>query len=226
MATRSRRGRPRGDALSRERIVAAAIEMLDEEGEGALTFRQLTARLGTGSGAIYWHVADKEELLAAAADVVVARAVAGAAADLEPRESIRAVALGVFDAFNAHPWLGAQLARVPWQPAVLHLFEGVGLPLQALGVPYAAQFNAATALVSYFVALAAQHAAATRLQLRETDRPTFLAAIAAQWSAQYDSSTHPFVHHLAEQLAEHDDREQFIAGLELILAGIDTLREE
>lgn len=221
----SRRGRPRGDALSRERIVLAAIEMLDEEGEGALTFRQLTTRLGTGSGAIYWHIADKEELLAAAADVVVARAVAGVAADAEPTEAIRAVALGVFDAFNAHPWLGTQLARVPWQPAMLHLFEGVGTPLQALGVPQVAQFNAATALVSYLVALAAQHAAAARLNLRETDRSAFLAAIAEQWTAQKDSTTHPFVHHLAGQLAEHDDREQFIAGIDLILAGIETLRQ-
>ncbi len=198
--------------------------MLDEEGEGALTFRRLTTRLGTGSGAIYWHVADKEELLAAAADVVVARAVAGVAAGAEPKEAIRAIASAVFDAFNTHPWLGTQLARVPWQPAMLHLFEGIGTPLQVLGVPRAAQFNAATALVSYVVALAAQHAAGARLQLRETDRSAFLAAVAERWMAQSDSTTHPFVHQLAAQLAEHDDREQFVAGIDLILAGIDTLR--
>ena len=43
----------RTDALSKARIVEAAIKILDDEGEGALTFRALAARLATGSGAIY-----------------------------------------------------------------------------------------------------------------------------------------------------------------------------
>ena len=43
-------------------------QILDDEGEAALTFRALSARLATGSGAIYWHVANKSELLAAATD--------------------------------------------------------------------------------------------------------------------------------------------------------------
>ena len=46
----------------------AAIEILDAEGADGLTFRALAARLTTGSGAIYWHVADKDALLAAATD--------------------------------------------------------------------------------------------------------------------------------------------------------------
>lgn len=62
------------EALTRERIVEAAIGILDAHGEGALTFRALAALLATGSGAIYWHVADKHDLLAAAADHVVGRA--------------------------------------------------------------------------------------------------------------------------------------------------------
>ena len=71
MATRAQRAERRTDALSKERIVAAAIEILDTEGEAALTFRALAARLATGSGAIYWHVANKDELLAAATDGVI-----------------------------------------------------------------------------------------------------------------------------------------------------------
>lgn len=73
MATRNQRTERRTDALSKERIVEAAIEILDDEGETALTFRALSARLATGSGAIYWHVANKSELLAAATDDVIAR---------------------------------------------------------------------------------------------------------------------------------------------------------
>ncbi|MGO4431012.1 TetR family transcriptional regulator, partial [Streptomyces sp. MCAF7] len=74
MATRTRRSQRRTDALSRERIVEAAVELLDTAGEGGLTFRALTERLATGPGAIYWHVANKGELLDAATDAVVATA--------------------------------------------------------------------------------------------------------------------------------------------------------
>ena len=41
MATRNQRTERRTDALSKERIVEAAIEILDDEGEAALTFRAL-----------------------------------------------------------------------------------------------------------------------------------------------------------------------------------------
>jgi AcrR family transcriptional regulator len=224
MVTRARRREQRTDALSKERIVAAAIEILDTEGEDALTFRALTARLGTGAGAIYWHVANKDDLLAATTDQVIANAVTAVVGDTEPREAIRAIALAVFDVFNAHPWAGAQLAREPWQSAMLHLFEGIGRQLQALGVPDGAQFNSATTLMSYVVGLAAQYAAGARLHLRETERSAFLATVATQWTGRHDAATYPFVHQQAMQLAEHDDREQYLAGIDLILAGIATLR--
>ncbi|WP_414940446.1 hypothetical protein [Amycolatopsis sp. cmx-11-51] len=45
--------RTRAEALSRERIVEAAIALLDADGESGLTFKTLTERLTTGSGAIY-----------------------------------------------------------------------------------------------------------------------------------------------------------------------------
>src|SRR5580700_778147 len=126
MATRTQRAERRTDALSKERIVAAAIEILDTDGENALTFRALTARLATGSGAIYWHVANKSDLLAATTNDVIARVMTDVVPGGEPREQIRAIALGVFDAIDAHPWVGTQLSREPWRFAMLQIFEGIG----------------------------------------------------------------------------------------------------
>jgi AcrR family transcriptional regulator len=224
MATRTQRAERRADALSKERIVEAAIEILDADGESALTFRALTARLATGSGAIYWHVASKNDLLTATTNDVIARVMTGVVSGLEPRESIRAIALGVFDAIDAHPWVGAQLSREPWQSAMLQIFESVGGQLQALGVPERAQFDAASALVNYVLGVAGQNAANARLlHARETGRSAFLAAVAARW-AQLDPAEYPFVHQVATQLREHDDREQFLAGIDFILAGITTVR--
>ena len=223
MATRTERAERRADALSKERIVAAAIEILDADGESALTFRALAARLATGSGAIYHHVASKGELLAAAADDVIGRVMTGAVSGPEPREAIRVLALGVFDAIDAHPWVGAQLSREPWQPAVLQVFESVGGRLPSLGVPGRAQFDCASALVNYVLGLAGQYAAADRLLAPETDRSAFLATVAARW-ARLDPARYPFMRQMAGHLREHDDREQFLAGIDLILAGITAVR--
>ncbi|WP_326682789.1 TetR/AcrR family transcriptional regulator [Streptomyces sp. NBC_01237] len=223
MATKSRRTDRRTDALSKERIVGAAIEILDSEGESALTFRALTARLATGSGAIYYHVANKGDLLAATTNSVIARAMTEVVSVAEPREAIRAIALGVFDAIDAHPWVGAQLSREPWHSAMLQIFESVGEQLQALGVPERAQFDCASALVNYILGLAGQYAAGARLQAPETDRSAFLAVFAAEW-AQLAPAEYPFMRQVATQLRDHDDREQFLAGIDLILTGIASVR--
>ncbi len=216
MAT-TRRSDRRTDALSKERIVEAAIEILDTQGESALTFRALTARLATGAGAIYWHVANKDELLAATTNDIIARLMTDLVGAAQPRDTIRAIALSIFDAIDAHPWVGAQIAREPWQMAMLQIFEGVGAQLQALGVPERALFDSASALVNYILGVAGQNAANAR-RVCEGDRTEFLATVAARWT-QHDPAHYPFVHQVAPQLRDHDDREQFLAGIDLILAG-------
>jgi AcrR family transcriptional regulator len=212
------------DGLSREVIVQAATDLLDGGGETALTLRTLTIRLSTGYGAIYHHVADKSDLLAAATDDVVARVMAGVVTDTEPREALRAVALGLFDAIDAHPWVGAQLSREAWRPALLEVYESIGRLLDAVGVPERALVDAAGALVNYVLGVAGQNAANTRfLADNDADRSAFLGAVAARWS-QLDPGKYPFVHKAATQLREHDDREQFLAGVDIFLAGIAALR--
>ena len=223
MPNKAQRNDRRADALSKERIVEAAIAILDAAGEGALTFRSLAARLATGSGAIYWHLADKNALLAETTDAIIGQVMTNVVGGAEPREAIRAIALGVFDAIDAHPWVGAQLTREPWRTAMLQIFEGVGEQLQALGVPERAQFDAWSALVNYILGVAGQNAANARLLPSDTNRSAYLATVAARWE-RLDFQDYPFVRQMATRLREHDDREQFLAGIDLILAGIGTVR--
>jgi AcrR family transcriptional regulator len=219
MATRTRRPERRQEPLSRERIVSAAVELLDTVGEGGLTFRALAERLATGPGAIYWHVTGKSELLAAATDAVVSTALAGDETDATPQEAIRALALGLFDAIDAHPWVGTQLARTPSQPPILQVFERIGRQVQALRVPEAAQFTAASALLHYILGVAGQNAANARTCPPDTDRTEFLDTVATAW-ARLDPDQYAFTRNVAGQLREHDDRAEFLAGIELILTGI------
>jgi AcrR family transcriptional regulator len=228
MATKAQRAPRRTEALSRDVIVQAATEILDAEGEDALTLRALTVRLATGYGAIYHHVADRDDLLAAATDHVIARiAIARIAGDLDagagPRPALRAVASGLFDAIVAHPWVGAQLSRDPLRPALLDIYESISQQLQALDVPQRALSDSAGVLVNYILGVAGQNAANARaLASSKMDRSAFLAAVAERW-AQLDPARYPSVRKAGTQLPEHDDREQFLAGIDLILAGIETV---
>ena len=224
MATKARRAPRRTEALSRDVIVQAATEILDAEGEDALTLRALTVRLATGYGAIYHHVADRDDLLTAATDHVIAHIVPDLTADAGPRSELRDVAVGLFDAIVAHPWAGAQLNRDPLRPALLDIYESISQRLQALGVPERALSDCAGVLVNYILGVAGQNAANARaLANSKMDRSAFLTAVAARW-AQLDPARYPSMHKAGTQLLEHDDREQFLAGIDLILAGIETLK--
>jgi AcrR family transcriptional regulator len=224
MATRTRRPERREKPLSRERIVEAAIELLDTAGEGGLTFRALAERLTTGPGAIYWHVTGKDELLSAATDAVVADTTTADTADTTPQEAIRTLALGVFDAIDAHPWVGTQLARTPERSPMLRVFEHLGRQVQALGVPHTAQFTAASALLNYVLGVGGQNAANARGHETGATRTELLTNVSAVW-ASLDPDEYAFTRNVADQLRDHDDRAEFLAGIDLILTGISALRQ-
>lgn len=228
MVTRAKRPERREEALNRQAIVDAAVELLDSEGEDGLTFRALAAKLSTGAGAIYWHVANKDELLVAATDTIVSAAIAASARASTPRQTIRTIAIGVFDAIDAHPWVGTQLARAPSQSqlarepsqsALLDIFERIGRALQALRVPRKKQFTAACTLLSYILGVGSQNAADARMAEPAVDRDAYLDAAASSWEA-LDADKYAFTRAMGAALRTHDDRAEFLAGIDLILTGI------
>ncbi len=58
------------DTLTREQIVRAAVDLLDDEGLEGLNLRALGRRLGSAATAVYWHVGSKGNLIALAGDQV------------------------------------------------------------------------------------------------------------------------------------------------------------
>ncbi|MEM9513412.1 MAG: TetR/AcrR family transcriptional regulator C-terminal domain-containing protein [Actinomycetota bacterium] len=98
-----RRDRP---PLTRAAIIGAAIELADHEGIGALSMRKLAATLGFEVMSLYNHVANKTELLAAMVDEVAADIVplSAMAADDDPIQGVRAVALAMREVLVEHRW--------------------------------------------------------------------------------------------------------------------------
>ncbi|OLM31363.1 Transcriptional regulator, TetR family [Pseudonocardia sp. Ae717_Ps2] len=208
--------------LTRQRVVEAAAQLLDTVGEDGLTFRALAAKLETGHGAIQWHVATKDELLVAATEMVVSRALGRADPAGSPQAAIRAVALGVFDAIEAHPWVGAQLARPPWDATALVVFELIGRQVQALEVPSDAQFTATSALLVHIIGAGSQQARNARSPEAALGRQEFLDRLAVRWE-ELDGEQYAFTRTVAGRMRDHDDRAELLAGIDLILAGLTRL---
>lgn len=213
----------RETSLSRDSIIDAAIALLDSGGEDGLTFRALAQRLATGAGAIYWHVANKSDLLTAACDSIVARTLeesSAPSAQLSAPDIIRGVALALFDMIDVHPWVGMALNRAPGRLPMVRILERLGQQVCAIGVLEPACWATVSALLNYILGVSGQNAANAQIGRQSgVAREDFLGALAATWR-QLDADAYPFTHAIAGQLSAHDDRADFLAGIDLILAGI------
>ena len=165
------------------------------------------------------------DLLASAADNVVSSAVGHDPGVTGPRAALRQLALNLYEAIDVHPWLGAQLAREPVQPATMRIWTSVGIQLDSLQVRESSRSDAGATLVNYILGSAAQFAHGARKVRDPIERQRYLDAVAEMWMAQSaeQSGNDGVVHSAAAHLPEHDDREQFLAGVDIIMNGIDTL---
>lgn len=57
--------------LSRDAIVSTALELLTHYGLADVTMRRVATNLGVAPGALYWHVANKQSLIAAMTDEIL-----------------------------------------------------------------------------------------------------------------------------------------------------------
>lgn len=128
--------------LSRERITAAALGLVEEDGLDGLSMRKVAARLGTEAMSLYRHVRDKADLLDALQDELLGRVPVPGAGPWP--DEVRRVATGFRELLFAHPRVVPLLATRPaTTPRGLALVEaGVGL-LRAGG------FDAEDAVVAF-----------------------------------------------------------------------------
>jgi AcrR family transcriptional regulator len=224
MVKKAHSPRRREQSLSRDGIIEASIAILDSSGEDGLTFRILSERLATGPGALYWHIANKSELVTAACDAIVAATMNATLVGATPEATIRDLALAMFDAIDAHPWIGSALTRAPGELPIVRVLERLGQQVRRLGVPDKEQWATVGALLNYILGVAGQNAANGQLgRTMGVDRSDFLEAVSNAWS-RLDPDRYPFTRSVAGQLRAHDDRVDFLAGIDLILNGIKSPR--
>ncbi|MBY5761049.1 TetR family transcriptional regulator [Rhizobium leguminosarum] len=127
---------PRSEpALSLERIVATAVELLDAEGVDGLKMRRLADRLGAGAMSVYWHVGNKEKVFDLALDSVLEYC---GPPDIVESRDWRGDIVHMLEDWRAsmlrHPWSASLLPRRVLGPNILIRLELLSKTLSGAGI--------------------------------------------------------------------------------------------
>ena len=221
MAPRRQRPVPSDSGLSKERVAIEAVRLADREGIDGLSMRRLGDKLGAGAMTLYHYVANKEELLDAMIDLVFAEI------ELPPEETawqsaMRRRSVSARRVLARHPWaIGLMGSRTSPGPANLRHHEAVTACLRRAGFSVLMATHANWLLDSYVYGLALQEASLpfdTADELADMVEDVFL--------PQLPPDEFPYLNESAAALvaAGYDPAEEFMFGLDLVLAALDPLR--
>ncbi|MBD8870336.1 TetR/AcrR family transcriptional regulator [Nocardioides donggukensis] len=217
-------GRQARGTLTRDGILAAAVELADREGRDgrtSLTMRSLARHLGVEAMSLYHHVTHKEDLLDGMVDVLFAEIhLPRAGADW--MEEIRRRCRSGREVLARHPWaVGLMDSRSTPGPATLRHHDAVLGCLRSGGfsVPMAA--HAFAVLDAHLYGFMVQEVSMPMHGPEET------AALAELILAGLPEDSYP---HLRELTEEHvlqpgyDFGAEFDYGLDLVLEGLERRR--
>ncbi|MBO2450917.1 TetR/AcrR family transcriptional regulator C-terminal domain-containing protein [Actinomadura barringtoniae] len=138
---------------------------------------------------------------------------------------LRELAISVFDTLDRHQWAASHLTAPGTLPNALRLLDTIGTLVARTGLPAGRHFTTATAIFFFVTGVSAQIIAPAPAADAATDattgRDAYLAETADRW-ASFDPADYPFLSRTAADLRDHDDRDQFIIGLDLLLNGLHT----
>lgn len=199
--------------LTRERIVRAALALIDERGLDALTMRRLGADLGVRAMSLYKHVPSKDAILDGVRKLLLddfAAALPAGPAD-DWREDLGAFARAYRGLGRAHPEAFGLLARGPERAYVAGsaLAEAAIARLLDAGLDRATAIHAQRTIVRFVLGASLLEQAAD-----DSPAPVSGAELAAL------SSERPLVGELMRSLGPGSDEALFEFGLDALLAGV------
>ena len=209
--SRRSRGRP---ALAPDRIIGAALELVDEQGADALSMRSLAQRLGSGTATLYRHFADRSELVAMVVDRMIGEVDLDAAtvAALPWQQACISFGQHMFDALGRHGNVAPLLiGHVPMGPNAMANRELFISVLLDNGFPTAAAAHVYATLSRYVLGLAIQLSGSAATAEHDSE-------LSARFH-QLDPSRYPATLAVADDLPVPLE-EEFAFGLQLIVAGM------
>jgi AcrR family transcriptional regulator len=215
---RSPRRRAPRNTLNPDRILDAAIDLLDRAGAEAFTMRALADKLGVGTMAVYSHFRGKEEISDAVAERLLDTIELPPACCGDPRAELREVCRGVYRLFTEHPSALQLLTARPLRgdDAIAVIDRMLGL-LHSAGLSRTDAVRAHVALMQYIVGSALWNTRRARALCEEGVRERVLAKLEALPPERY-----PALVSLAPELlcAQDDPGLQYERGLDAMLQGL------
>lgn len=214
---RRTRGRP---ALPMDRILGAAVELLDEQGPDALSMRSLAQRLESGTATLYRHFSNRSELVSLVIDEILGEVDLDAQelAALPWQQACTLFAQHMFDALSRHGNVAPLLIEyTPMGPNALANRERCLAVLLDNGFGPEIAAHAYATLARYVLGFAIQLSGATAAGGQHD----------AQLSAAFhrlDPSRFPATLAVADNLPVPLP-DEFAFGLRLIVAGLERLRK-
>ena len=208
--------------LNRQRIFRAAVHVADERGIESLTMRTLGEELRVEAMSLYHYVANKDELLDGLVDLIYGE-IELPSGEADWKSAIRRVATSAHQALSRHRWaITLMQSRTRPGPASLRNRDSVLRTFREAGFSIKQATHAFSVLDSYISGFALQQLAMPFESSEE------LTKAAESILAQFPADQYPY---LAETITEHvtksgyDYSDEFDVGLDLILDGIERLRD-
>jgi AcrR family transcriptional regulator len=212
-APRSRRDRPAKPALSREAIIAAALDLARTEGVEAISMRRLAQALDTGPASLYVYFANQDELwdqlFDAATDAV------------RWREQLQALVRRMVGMMaDEYPGMAKlAMARIPTGDNAFRVTESMLSLLKAGGASDQAAAYAADLVSMYATAIAYEQSLYRTLYSEPAQEERDVARLAQRFG-EIDAARFPTVAALGPVMIKGDGEERFSLGLDVIINGL------
>jgi AcrR family transcriptional regulator len=215
--TREKGARP---PLTRAKVLSAALRMADKGGIASISMRKLAQSLKVEAMSLYNHVANKEEILDGLVELVATEI------EVPPiggdwRAAMRQRATSVHRVLMQHPWATMLfVARLNVGPNMLRYVDRTIGCLREAGFSYPLADHAWTAIDAYIYGFTLQ-------KLNFPLDPSEYAPAAKQFLPLIPVEHFPYLHGMSQEVIEgrHDGLHQLGLGLELLLDGLETMRQ-
>lgn len=215
MSADTRRSKERV-ALDREAILATATELAASG--AAITFRALGSALGADPTAIYRRFRDKDELMAALLDGLIAASLDGVDGDAPWRDQLREGAVCTIDTFVAHPQVGAEATAISTGgPGELAVIDWILSQLVRAGLDKQQVVRCYAAYSSYVLAAAATLSQQRLQEIAGAPSSTWVGDLRA-----VDPARHASLAAFLPDLLVLTGREVFLDGIDVLLDSFEA----
>lgn len=216
--------------LNRDRVLRAAIALADDAGIEAVTMRRLGQELGVEAMSLYNHVANKDDLMTGMLEALMVE-IDEATADVVPpanpddwKRAMRQRIMGARSVMLRHPWApGVFESRTEMLPPVVAHFDDLLGIMRTGGFSWDLGHHAMHALGSRALGFTQE----LFVPADDDDEPSPV-------EVEQLKAAFPNIGGMLEAVAHDpdedslgwcDDQTEFIFGLDLLLDGLDRLRE-